>query len=37
MGALTEQANSRYGLTREEQDAFAAASHQKARRPGSQS
>ncbi|MGY1838080.1 MULTISPECIES: acetyl-CoA C-acetyltransferase [unclassified Modestobacter] len=30
MGALTEQANSRYGLTREEQDAFAAASHQKA-------
>jgi acetyl-CoA C-acetyltransferase len=30
MGALTESANSRYGLTREEQDAFAAASHQKA-------
>src|ERR671928_1926709 len=30
MGALTEQANSRYDLTREEQDAFAAASHQKA-------
>lgn len=30
MGALTEQANSRYGLTREEQDAFAAGSHQKA-------
>ncbi|MCU1607665.1 MAG: acetyl-CoA acetyltransferase [Modestobacter sp.] len=30
MGVLTEQANSRYGLTREEQDAFAAASHQKA-------
>ncbi|HEV7727500.1 MAG TPA: acetyl-CoA C-acetyltransferase [Modestobacter sp.] len=30
MGALTEEANSRYGLTREEQDAFAAASHQKA-------
>ena len=32
MGALTEQANSRYGLTREEQDEFAAASHQKAAR-----
>jgi acetyl-CoA C-acetyltransferase len=32
MGALTEQANSRYGLTREEQDAFAAESHQKAAR-----
>ena len=30
MGALTEQANSKYGLTREEQDEFAAASHQKA-------
>ena len=30
MGVLTEQANSRYDLTREEQDAFAAASHQKA-------
>ncbi|MCW2695498.1 MAG: acetyl-CoA acetyltransferase, partial [Modestobacter sp.] len=30
MGALTEEANSRYGLTREEQDAFSAASHQKA-------
>ncbi len=30
MGLLTEQANSRYDLTREEQDAFAAASHQKA-------
>ena len=30
MGALTEQANSRYDLTREEQDAFAAASHQRA-------
>ncbi len=32
MGALTEQANSRYDLTREEQDEFAAASHQKAAR-----
>jgi acetyl-CoA C-acetyltransferase len=32
MGALTEQANSRYELTREEQDAFAAESHQKAAR-----
>src|SRR5947209_1759901 len=32
MGALTEQANSRYDLTREEQDAFAAESHQKAAR-----
>jgi acetyl-CoA C-acetyltransferase len=32
MGALTEHANSRYGLTREEQDAFAAESHQKAAR-----
>jgi acetyl-CoA C-acetyltransferase len=32
MGTLTEQANSRYGLTREEQDAFAADSHQKAAR-----
>jgi acetyl-CoA C-acetyltransferase len=30
MGTLTEQANSRYGLTREEQDAFAATSHQRA-------
>ena len=30
MGELTEQANSRYDLTREEQDAFAAGSHQKA-------
>ncbi|MFO7192206.1 acetyl-CoA C-acetyltransferase [Thermocrispum sp.] len=30
MGASTEKYNSRYGLTREEQDAFAAASHQKA-------
>src|SRR5690349_2060864 len=30
MGALTEQANRKYGLTREEQDEFAAASHQKA-------
>src|ERR1700712_3208012 len=32
MGALTEEANSRYDLTREEQDAFAAESHQKAAR-----
>src|SRR5919107_2357084 len=32
MGALTEQANSRYDLSREEQDAFAADSHQKAAR-----
>jgi acetyl-CoA C-acetyltransferase len=32
MGALTEQANEKYGLTREEQDAFAAESHQKAAR-----
>jgi acetyl-CoA C-acetyltransferase len=32
MGVLTEQANSRYDLTREEQDEFAAASHQKAAR-----
>jgi acetyl-CoA C-acetyltransferase len=32
MGVLTEQTNSRYDLTREEQDAFAAASHQKAAR-----
>src|SRR4051794_28208940 len=32
MGALTEQANERYDLTREEQDAFAAESHQKAAR-----
>src|SRR4051794_30445529 len=30
MGALTEQANADYQLTREEQDAFAAASHQRA-------
>jgi acetyl-CoA C-acetyltransferase len=30
MGLLTEQANSRYELSREEQDAFAAASHQRA-------
>jgi acetyl-CoA C-acetyltransferase len=30
MGVLTEEANSRYGLTRQEQDEFAAASHQKA-------
>src|SRR5918911_5143678 len=32
MGALTERANERYDLTREEQDAFAAGSHQKAAR-----
>ena len=32
MGALTEQAQRRYDLTREEQDAFAAASHQRAAR-----
>jgi acetyl-CoA C-acetyltransferase len=32
MGVLTERANERYGLTREEQDAFAAESHQKAAR-----
>ncbi|SOC48736.1 acetyl-CoA C-acetyltransferase [Blastococcus aggregatus] len=32
MGELTEKANSRYNLTREEQDAFAAASHEKAAR-----
>src|SRR5215210_5674932 len=32
MGALTERANEKYGLTREEQDAFAAESHQKAAR-----
>src|SRR5918997_1971520 len=32
MGVLTEQANARYDLTREEQDEFAAASHQKAAR-----
>src|ERR671913_1120966 len=32
MGVLTEQSNSRYDLTREEQDEFAAASHQKAAR-----
>ena len=30
MGLLTEQANAAYDLTREEQDAFAAASHQRA-------
>ncbi len=30
MGELTEQANSRYGLTREEQDSYAATSHQRA-------
>src|SRR5687767_7892787 len=30
MGVLTEQSNSRYDLTREEQDEFAAASHQRA-------
>ena len=30
MGSSTEKYNSRYGLSREEQDAFAAASHQKA-------
>src|SRR3954470_14406574 len=30
MGASTEKYNSRYGLTREEQDAFAARSHQRA-------
>jgi acetyl-CoA C-acetyltransferase len=30
MGASTEKFNSRYGLTREEQDAFAARSHQRA-------
>jgi len=32
MGELTEKANARYDLTREEQDEFAAASHQKAAR-----
>jgi acetyl-CoA C-acetyltransferase len=32
MGASTEKYNSRYGVTREEQDAFAAASHQRAAR-----
>jgi acetyl-CoA C-acetyltransferase len=32
MGVLTEQANATYGLTREEQDAFAAESHQRAAR-----
>jgi acetyl-CoA C-acetyltransferase len=32
MGALTEQANEKYRLTREEQDAFAAESHQRAAR-----
>src|SRR3954464_12751345 len=32
MGALTERANEKYQLTREEQDAFAAESHQKAAR-----
>jgi acetyl-CoA C-acetyltransferase len=30
MGVATESYNSRYGLTREEQDAFSAASHQRA-------
>ena len=30
MGASTEGYNARYGLTREEQDAFAARSHQRA-------
>src|SRR5882672_2699457 len=30
MGATTEKHNSRYGLTRDEQDAFAARSHQRA-------
>ncbi|MGW5051995.1 acetyl-CoA C-acetyltransferase [Actinokineospora sp. NPDC004072] len=30
MGASTEKVNARYALTREEQDAFAAASHQRA-------
>ena len=30
MGVLTEQANEKYGLSREEQDEFAAASHQRA-------
>ncbi|SER60925.1 acetyl-CoA C-acetyltransferase [Actinokineospora terrae] len=30
MGASTEKHNSRYGITREEQDAFSAASHQRA-------
>src|SRR5918997_6350526 len=30
MGLLTEQANARYDLTREEQDGFAALSHQRA-------
>jgi acetyl-CoA C-acetyltransferase len=32
MGVLTERSNGQYGLTREEQDAFAAESHQKAAR-----
>src|SRR3954470_7727971 len=32
MGVLTERSNDRYDLTREEQDAFAAESHQKAAR-----
>ena len=32
MGRLTEESNTRYDLTREEQDAFAAESHQKAAR-----
>jgi acetyl-CoA C-acetyltransferase len=32
MGKLTEESNGRYGLTREEQDAYAAGSHQKAAR-----
>src|SRR5205085_5138482 len=30
MGASTEKYNTRYGLTREEQDAFSARSHQRA-------
>jgi acetyl-CoA C-acetyltransferase len=36
MGASTEKYNSRYGLTREEQDAFAARSHQRAARAAEQ-
>lgn len=32
MGASTEKHNARYGVTREEQDAFSAASHQRAAR-----
>src|ERR1044072_4252295 len=32
MGSSTEKYNSRYGITREQQDSFAAASHQKADR-----